>query len=212
MARYKIGNQWTAEDANFVFEGVEQLLGYFPDVGEDAIRYAVMDEDIVRGESKEATSWAGKPPIDTTQTVILTLDWIAPIGLKISAGKEVHYVEREAIFVIVGAQCEDPPPPVEVDETPYDMEVTDANWLSVLHTATAATTINLPSASEMFPLQQEWTISDDAANAGTNNITIVRDGTDTLIDTETGQTTSTIIVDGGVVRIRAINSTTIKVL
>lgn len=81
------------------------------------INYAIMDEDILYGDTKSATKHDGSnsPPtaIIPTETVELTLDWLT--REQVSAGKEVGYVESNGILRIILAECEDSEPPDVID-------------------------------------------------------------------------------------------------
>jgi hypothetical protein len=57
----------------------------------------------------------------------------------------------------------------------------------------------------------EIEIADTGANSATNNITINRAGSDTIIDDSTGLTSVTIAANGDVIKLKAINSTTYMV-
>lgn len=90
-----------------------------------------------------------------------------------------------------------------------------AEFISVTYTATGAVILTLPSGAAVWnsgdSIGITYIIADNGANAGTNNITINRDGSDTIITTTTGNTSVGITTDGGVIMIQLINATTWKV-
>jgi hypothetical protein len=82
--------------------------------------------------------------------------------------------------------------------------------IAVGHTATAAVTITLPSATSSWnstsSIGRRYTIKDTGCNAGTNNITINRAGSDTITTTTTGNTSVVIATNGQTLIIQAISS------
>jgi len=92
--------------------------------------------------------------------------------------------------------------------------ITDCH-IVVDYTATGTVTLTLPSCTTAWNASAstgiEFIISDKDCNASANNITINRDGSDTIIDSAAGQTSSVLDSDGGTVRIQAISSTEWKV-
>jgi len=90
-----------------------------------------------------------------------------------------------------------------------------AEYISVVHTATAPVTITLPLASTYWDADNsigfEFVIADTGANAAANNITINTNPADTMVYDTTGVTCLVINTDGTVLRFIAINSTTWKV-
>ena len=92
--------------------------------------------------------------------------------------------------------------------------ITD-NVIAVDYTTTGTVALDLPSAATAWNATDNtgivFTIMDIDANANTNNITLKRNGADTIIDTAAGQTSTVINADGGVLRIMAISATVWKV-
>lgn len=95
-----------------------------------------------------------------------------------------------------------------VSTSPYTILLTD-EFVAV--DTSIAITLNLPPALAALLTKKEYTISDVAANAGANNIELLRDGADVIIDQEAGQTSTTIGTDGGTIRMRAISASAWKV-
>ena len=84
-----------------------------------------------------------------------------------------------------------------------------ASFYSVTYTPTGTVAITLPAASASVGMT--YTVADAGANAGTNNITVTRAGSDTIIGDTLAETSAVIASDGDVLRFIAINSTTWKV-
>lgn len=63
-----------------------------------------------------------------------------------------------------------------VSTSTYTIKSTDVQ-IAVTYTPTGTVTLTLPSASTLA----EFSITDEGGNAGTNNITIDRDGSDTIL-------------------------------
>jgi hypothetical protein len=96
-----------------------------------------------------------------------------------------------------------------VNTAAYTVLISD-DVIAVDYTITGAVAIALPSASASFigSSGKRFLVKDSGANAGTNNITINRSGTDTIIDTTAGQTSTVITTDGGAVWVHAKNDST----
>jgi len=96
-----------------------------------------------------------------------------------------------------------------VSAATYTILTTD-KIIAVDHTATAAVTLTLPAASTVWDSTNSASLSflikDSGVNACTNNITISRAGSDTIIDIESGQTSTVIDVDGGALWFQAISA------
>ena len=95
-----------------------------------------------------------------------------------------------------------------VNSAAYTILGTD-DFISVSYTATGSVSIQLPPSATV--IGKIFTISDSGANAGTNNITVTPDGTDTIIGTETGMASATIDYNGSVYRFISIDSSTWKI-
>ena len=86
-------------------------------------------------------------------------------------------------------------------------------FIKVDHTATAAVTISLPSATSSWNsgdvVGRTYTIADSGNNAGTNSITINRAGSDTIIVGGVGTSETSVVIsgDGDVIRLIAVSST-----
>lgn len=91
----------------------------------------------------------------------------------------------------------------------------DEGHIMVDYTATGTVTLTLPSATSCWNSTDNtgviFTISDKDANASVNNITINRAGSDTIIDSVAGQTSTTLDSDGGSIFIQAVSATEWKV-
>ncbi len=89
------------------------------------------------------------------------------------------------------------------------------DYISVQYTLTGTVAITLSSATSAWNstdgIGREYTIKDADCNAGTNNITINRAGSDTITDTATAQTSTIIAGNGGAIHIRAVSATTWEV-
>lgn len=81
--------------------------------------------------------------------------------------------------------------------------------IAVNYTNTNAVTLTL---TDGFPIEHTVDISDEECNAGTNNITINRSGSETFTTTTTGNTSLIISGDGDSVTIRKTSSTTWKII
>jgi len=88
-------------------------------------------------------------------------------------------------------------------------------FVSVTYTATGAVALDAPLAADMYDAEtgrsSEVDIADTGALAATNNITISRSGTDTIITDTAGQTSFVMSGNGDVITLIAINATTLKV-
>ena len=95
-----------------------------------------------------------------------------------------------------------------VDAATDTIQATD-NVIAIDYTDTGAVTLTLPAASDSWNTDGSgivFTIKDSGANAATNNITINRAGSDTIIDDSTAQTSTIIAANGGAIKIQAISS------
>lgn len=101
----------------------------------------------------------------------------------------------------------------EVDATTATIS---ASTVSVVHTATAAVTLTLPSAASLWnstdEIGGEITICDSGVNSLTNAITVNRAGSDTITDDTTGNTSVSINANGDTLTLRVISSTTFMVV
>ena len=91
--------------------------------------------------------------------------------------------------------------------------ITD-NVVVVDYTTTGTVALALPPAVDAWNTDGTgmiFTIMDKDANASVNNITINRDGTDTIIDIAVAQTSTIIGTNGGVIHIMPVSSTEWKV-
>lgn len=97
---------------------------------------------------------------------------------------------------------------LEVTTASASIGATDS-VVAVRHTTTAAVTLTLPLAASVFDsgYGSKILIKDAGGNASVNNITINRAGSDTIITTATGATSTIISVDGGAVWLQAISAT-----
>ncbi len=86
-------------------------------------------------------------------------------------------------------------------------------FIKVDYTATGAVTLTLPSATSSWnstdSVGRSYTIMDSGYNAGTNNITINRAGSDVIVQANASATETSVTVggDGDVIRLIAISST-----
>jgi len=133
-ANYRPGQNWRAADANFVVDSVEQLLGFYDPIltGGADIRFGVAETDITPDtDAGQVVVWdaSTSPPTGTAVTLNnVAFDWLS--NQKISAGKEVAFVEVQGIQRILWAECEDPPPAevglmVAVNE---QQQLTNGTW------------------------------------------------------------------------------------
>ncbi len=92
----------------------------------------------------------------------------------------------------------------------YTIAITDRT-IVVDYTTTGAVTLTLPSCTTAWNSTNStgivFVIKDLDCNAGTNNITINRAGSDTIIDTAAGQTSTVINGNGNAIRIQAVSTT-----
>lgn len=97
----------------------------------------------------------------------------------------------------------------EVNAATYTIQLND-HTIAVDYTATGAVTITLPAASDAFNGTEglRFLIKDTGVNSGTNNITINRAGSDTIITTTSGNTSATISANGNAFWIQAKDSST----
>ena len=114
----------------------------------------------------------GKPLVGVTRTAQSTVG---------------NYVD---FFMRIGNVCDRSDEYTELDAATYDVLATDFQ-IRVLHTATAAVTITLPTA--LLGVLTHLEIMDSGQNAGTNAITVETEGSE-VID---GAATATINTNGG---------------
>ncbi len=101
----------------------------------------------------------------------------------------------------------------EVDTATYSI-LKDDRTIAVDYTATGAVTLTLPTATSCWNTDGTgiaFLIKDTGANAGTNPITINRQGGDTIIDKLTGQTSTAINSNGSAIWIQAKDANTFMV-
>ena len=99
----------------------------------------------------------------------------------------------------------------EVDSATYTILTTD-RVIAVDYTATGTATLTLPSATSSWDTANgtglAFLIKDSGASASANNITINRAGSDTIVDSQSGQTSTVIATDGSAIWIQAKDATT----
>ena len=118
MPKYRKGSVWSARDAQYVFDGVEKLLGtYEVEQGDQPeIRFGKANADIVPDTiTGEVTVWdnATNPPAATAE-VITDVWYVWLSDQQISAGKEVILYRSESTagnWHVFWAECEDEQPP-----------------------------------------------------------------------------------------------------
>jgi len=132
------------------------------------------------------------------------------IGATIANGKMAINSESVASnisFIVNGSQGSKV---TRLDATTLTLDGTH-NTICVDHTATAAVTITLPNAANVYDANNDigitYIIKDTGANASVNNITINRSATNTIITNVTGATSKVLSTDGEVVRLTAISAT-----
>lgn len=126
MPTYKEGSVWSARDAQYVWDGVEQLLGFYE---LDSLSAGEAGANIQFGKVKagstitpdvsdvEVELWdtSVSPPIafDPPRTSLVTFDFLS--DLEITEGTEIAWVRVGAFDRILWAEC----PPAEVVQTEY---------------------------------------------------------------------------------------------
>lgn len=99
----------------------------------------------------------------------------------------------------------------DLDSATLTLDATH-EFIKVDYTATGAVTITLPSATSSWNstdnIGRTYTIADSGFNAGTNNITINRAGSDTIVisGASATETSAVIVGNGDVIRIIAVSS------
>jgi len=139
-----------------------------------------------------------------SNTVVLGNDSITTTALKGNIG--IGTISPQSKLTINGGVSHKI---TEVDTATYTIAITDYT-IATDYTATGAVTLTLPSAATCFidGTGCEFKIKDSGCNANTNNITINRDGTDTIIDSATGQTSTIMTVSCGALSIQAKDAST----
>ena len=147
--------------------------------------------------------------VKTGETKQAYLDWKATVDIVADQEIVIGYMADRIRIMTDEADVTEI---LEVDAVSVTLDPV-TTFVAVNHTATAAVTVNLPSAADAFAIRPKAviTVSDTGANASVNNITIARAGSDTIVDVATGQTSTVLVADGATVRLRAIDATTWKV-
>ena len=114
MPRYKKGDRWSARDANFVYGGVEKLLGFYdlPATGRQTVKIGKAGTGGITFDSTGTVDvWRKNPSTgtleDTGEEIEVVLDWMHG-DASISEGREVvaTWFADEAVWRIMGAECE----------------------------------------------------------------------------------------------------------
>ncbi len=118
-----------------------------------------------------------------------------------------NYVTISAKLDVAGSKADKV---TTVAAATYTIAITDRT-IVVDYTSTGAVTLTLPSCATAWNSDGNtgivFVIKDLDCNAGANNITINRAGSDTIIDTAAGQTSTVINGDGNAIRIQAVSTT-----
>jgi hypothetical protein len=165
----------------------------------------VNDESGGAGTNHITVATEGSQKIDGQDTFVIDRDY----------GAVTVYCDGTNWFTLVRDVSSNKTKITNLGASTYTM--TQANdALAVQYTTTGTVTVTLPAASASFDSTinrgRRFLIFDAGCNASVNNITVQRAGSDTIVTTTTGNTSTVINSDGGTIDILAISATTWKVL
>jgi hypothetical protein len=203
------------------------------EVSDDNLRFAfagsdkwILSQTVFRGISGGSGAIRMETSSSTNPTIIPSTDDDGT-GLGGNGSNEIYLITNELPAVTVdsaqnvGVGTAVPNTTLDIDGSISEDVATLASatltldkthrFICTTYTATGAVTITLPSASSAWNSTdgtgQIYTVKDCGANAATNNITINRAGTDTIITNITNDTSVVINANGDSVTLQAISAT-----